>query len=97
MRELISKGTVKLIAAAATAALGGSMLLWRKVSPLKRPRCHYCGSTDIYVLRDGRGMELGHACLECEARYAWDHDAQHFVRLDPPQWEARVAEAEGQA
>lgn len=89
----MSRGKIKILAAAATAAVSGSMVLWRKLMPLEAPTCEFCGSQDIHVLRDGRGMELGQACLSCDARYAWDQQARAYQRLDADAWDERVAQA----
>ncbi len=87
----MSKNAVKLFAAAAGAAVSGSMVLWRKLNPLKRRPCDFCGDEDIYVLKNKQGHELGFACHCCDARYSWSVEKHRYERMDPEEWTELVA------
>ena len=80
------KNALKLFTVAASAALTGSYMLWRKLaassSQAACPKCQREGGLTLLV--DARGRELAISCAHCHARHEWDADHKTLTEITSP-------------
>ena len=86
----MNRQVLKVFAIAAGAAVSGSMILWRKLTPTQDPTCLSCESRRIQVLRNKQSHVLGVHCQGCGLYYMPQRDGE-YSPLDEDAWCRRQA------